>query len=46
MSAGVANVLSPQQVEAFNESQSRQLRGATEGLRAMESFIGGGQQTE
>jgi len=46
MSAGVANVLSPQQVEAFNESQSRQLRGAPERLRAMESFFGGGEHTE
>ncbi len=42
MSPGVANVLSPQQVEAFNSSQSRMLEGATEGMRWMETFRGGG----
>ena len=46
MRADVANVLSPQQVEAFNESQTRQLQGATQMLRGLESFVGGGQQTE
>lgn len=46
MSPGVANVLSPQQVEAFNSSQIRMREGATEGLRWMETFRGGGGQPE
>ena len=46
MSPGVANVLSPQQVEAFNSSQNRMIRGATQGFRMMETFRGGGGQPE
>ena len=42
MSVGVSNVLSAEQVEAFNASQERSIRGATMGLRMMENFSGGG----
>ena len=42
MSVGVSNVLSAEQVEAFNASQNRSIRGATMGLRMMENFMGGG----
>jgi hypothetical protein len=46
MSSGVSGVLSPEQVEAFNSSQSRMIRQATQGLRMMEAFTGGGRRSE
>ena len=46
MSSGVSSVLSPEQVEAFNSSQSRMIRQATQGLRMMEAFTGGGRRSE
>ena len=46
MSSGVSSVLSPEQVEAFNSSQSRTIRQVTQGLRMMEAFTGGGRRSE
>ena len=46
MSSGVNSVLSPEQVEAFNSSQSRTIRQVTQGLRMMEAFTGGGRRSE
>jgi hypothetical protein len=46
MSTGVSGVLSPEQVEAFNSSQSRMIKQATQGLRMMEAFTGGGRRSE
>lgn len=46
MSSGVSSVLSPEQVEAFNSSQSRMIRQVTQGLRMMEAFTGGGRRSD
>ncbi|MBM50518.1 MAG: hypothetical protein CMP27_11870 [Roseibacillus sp.] len=46
MSSGLNNVLSPEQVEAFNSSQSRTIRQVTQGIRMMEAFTGGVRRPE